>query len=115
MMYAPVGLWDVGSPVVLGSNGHRIQWGQILIGGLILSNGSESLRCIAPANMYSIPGTVVDGFGLCSLKALCWQTVDIEGEHKRSNKTLESTMPAPDEITKTVTSLIEQAALQSSY
>jgi hypothetical protein len=54
MMYAPVALCVVGNPVVFGSKGHRIiKCGPILMGGLVVSNGSESLRCVAPANMYS--------------------------------------------------------------
>src|SRR6202050_4884755 len=39
------------------------------MGGSVLSNGSESLRCVAPASMYSTPGTVVVGFALCSAKS----------------------------------------------
>jgi len=46
-----------------------IQCGPTLIGGLVLSYGSESLRCVAPASMYMIPGTVLLGFGLCALKS----------------------------------------------
>ena len=34
-----------------------------------LSNGSELLRCVAPASMYSTPGTLVVGFTLCSAKS----------------------------------------------
>ncbi len=38
MMYAPVGLCVVGSPVVFGSNGHMIiQCGPIAMGGLVVS------------------------------------------------------------------------------
>jgi hypothetical protein len=40
------------------------------MGGPVLSNGSESLRCVAPASIYSIPGTVAVGLGLCSLASL---------------------------------------------
>src|SRR6202161_1531925 len=39
------------------------------MGGSVLSNGSESLRCVAPASMYSTPGTVAVGFALCSAKS----------------------------------------------
>src|ERR1700677_2974915 len=39
------------------------------MGGSVLSNGSESLRCVAPASMYSMPGTLVVGFALCSEKS----------------------------------------------
>src|SRR6202161_375596 len=39
------------------------------MGGSVLSNGSESLRCVAPASMYSMPGTLVVGFSLCSAKS----------------------------------------------
>src|ERR1700678_3813386 len=68
MMYAPVGRCVVGKPEVCGSKGQRIiQCGPILIGGSVLSVGSESLRCVAPASMYSMPGTVLVGFGLCSM------------------------------------------------
>jgi|HubBroStandDraft_6_1064221.scaffolds.fasta_scaffold169019_2 hypothetical protein len=60
MMYAPVGLCVVGSPVVFGSNGHLIiQCGPTVIAGLLTSEGSESLRCVAPASMYVMPGTVL--------------------------------------------------------
>jgi hypothetical protein len=34
------------------------------MGGLVLSKGSVSLRCVAPASMYVMPGTVLVGFGL---------------------------------------------------
>src|ERR1700691_2574201 len=69
-MYAPVALWCVGRPDVLGSKGHRIiQCGPTVMGASVLSYGSESLRCVAPASMYSIPGTVVVGLGLCSAKS----------------------------------------------
>src|ERR1700678_1377841 len=39
------------------------------MGGSVLSNGSESLRCVAPASMYSMPGTLIVGFSLCSAKS----------------------------------------------
>src|ERR1700690_1355299 len=69
-MYAPVALWCVGRPDVLGPKGHRIiQCGQTVMGASVLSYGSESVRCVAPASMYSIPGTVVVGLGLCSAKS----------------------------------------------
>src|SRR5260221_6663017 len=52
MMYAPVGSCVVGSPVVFGSKGHRIiQCRPMGIGGLVLSNASEALRGVGPANM----------------------------------------------------------------
>jgi hypothetical protein len=36
------------NPVVFGSNGHMIiQCGPIVMGGLVLSDGSETLRCVA--------------------------------------------------------------------
>src|ERR1700678_2415968 len=71
MMYAPVGRCVVGKPEVCGSKGQRIiQCGPILIGGSVLSVGSESLRCVAPASMYSMPGTVLVGFGLCFMLSL---------------------------------------------
>src|SRR5229473_5679162 len=71
MMYAPVGLCVVGNPLVFGSKGHRIiQCGPMGIGGLVLSNGSESLRCVAPANIYSMPGTVVLGLASWCSKSL---------------------------------------------
>jgi hypothetical protein len=41
MMYAPVGLCVVGSPVVFGSNGHMIiQWGPTSMGMLVVERGS---------------------------------------------------------------------------
>ena len=68
MMQAPVGLCVVGSPVVFGSNGHMIiQCGPTVIAGLVVSLGSESLLCVAPASMYVIPGTVLVGLGLWAL------------------------------------------------
>ncbi len=70
-MYDPVARCVVGSPVAFGSNGHMIiQCGPIAISGLVLSNGSESLLCVAPASMYVIPGTVFVGFGLCAAKSI---------------------------------------------
>jgi len=60
MTYAPVGLCVVGSPVVFGSDGHRIiQCGPTVIAGLVTSEGSESLRSVALASMYVMPGTVL--------------------------------------------------------
>src|SRR5262249_58790164 len=57
-----------GSPVAFASNGHMIiQCGPTVIAGLVLSFGSESLRWVAPASMYVIPGTVFVGLGLCAL------------------------------------------------
>src|SRR5277367_7051817 len=46
-----------------------IQCGPTVIAGLVLSYGSESLRCVAPASIYVIPGTVFVGFGLWALKS----------------------------------------------
>jgi hypothetical protein len=61
MMYAPVGRCVVGKPEVCGSKGQRIiQCAPILIGGSVLSVGSESLRCVAPASMYSMHGTGIE-------------------------------------------------------
>lgn len=48
-----------------------IQCGGTVIGGLVLSYGSESLRCVAPASMYVIPGMMFVGFGLWALKSAC--------------------------------------------
>jgi hypothetical protein len=69
-MYAPVSRCLTGNPVALGSNGHMIiQCAGTVIGGLVVSYGSESLRWVAPASIYVIPGTVFVGFGLCALKS----------------------------------------------
>ena len=52
MMEAPVVLCVAGSPVVFGSKSHIIiQCGPTSIGVLVVSRGSESLSCVAPANM----------------------------------------------------------------
>src|SRR6266403_3191887 len=65
MMYAPVGLCVVGSPVVFGSKGHLIiQCGPTVIAGLVVSLGSESFLCVAPASLYVIPGSRLVGLGL---------------------------------------------------
>src|SRR5712671_218669 len=67
MMYAPVSLLVTDSPVVFGSNGHRIiQCGPIVMGGLVSSDGSNTLRCVAPASMYMMPGSAFVGLALCA-------------------------------------------------
>ena len=48
------------------------------IGGLVLSNGSVSLRCVAPANIYSMPGTVALGLSLCCAKSLFHRQIDTD-------------------------------------
>ena len=49
------------NPRSVDQQGQRIiQCAPILIGGSVLSVGSESLRCVAPASMYSMPGTGIE-------------------------------------------------------
>src|ERR1700688_2945872 len=54
--YRPVGLCARGSPVLFGSNGHMIiQRGSTSMGMLVVSWGSESLRCmVATANIVPV-------------------------------------------------------------
>src|SRR5262249_48124089 len=70
MMYAPRSRCVTGSPVAFASKGHMIiQCGPMATGGLVWSNGSESLRWLAPASMYVIPGTVLVGLGFRAAKS----------------------------------------------
>src|ERR1700761_7374011 len=120
-MYAPVDLCTVGKPEVFGSKGHSIiQCGPILIGGSVLSNGSESLRWVAPASIYSIPGTFVVGRGLPSSRSRfhCTATLSshiggmptpsgLPGTQVQSLVPLRSTVMAPcGPISATVASLV---------
>src|ERR1700722_6850049 len=85
MMYAPVSLRVTDSPVVFGSNGHRIiQCGPIVIGGLVLSGGSDALRCAAPASMETMPGSAFVGLALwAAISALHCRAASFEHDAGR--------------------------------
>ena len=52
MMYAPLGLCVVGSPVLFGSNGHIIiQWGPTSIAGLVYCIASPKMVLLAVKNL----------------------------------------------------------------